>query len=312
MNNLQVSFYTEAGSKRGMGHLIRCYTIYQKFKDMGIKSAFFLDSDVDYRYKFNDIEYFKWEEFTFDNKVNILFIDSYKADIELYNKISKCVKVPVYIDDYGRLDYPRGLIINFAPEARKFFKSRKDNYHYLLGLDFIPLRKEFLDTNIKKENQLFIMLGGSDIANLSLEMIDILKNVDIKKIIVSNNELIKKKLSNYKNVEVLYKPNDIELIKKMLISKFAISTASMTIYELAYCQIPTIILAVDKNQELGAKQLIKYNLAVSFIDIKSITWKNNMLIKVNELIKSNLPSNNIVDGRGTQRIVDKIIKLAME
>ena len=284
MNNLQVSFYTEAGSKRGMGHLIRCYTIYQKFKDMGIKSAFFLDSDVDYRYKFNDIEYFKWEEFAFDNEVNILFIDRYEADIELYNKISKCIKVPVY----------------------------KDNYHYLLGLDFIPLREEFLYTNIKKENQLFIMLGGSDIANLSLEIIDILKNVDIKKIIVSNNELIKKKLSNYKNVEVLYKPNDIELIKKMSISKFAISTASMTIYELAYCQIPTIILAVDKNQELGAKQLIKYNLAVSFIDIKSITWKNNMMIKVNELIKSNLPSNNIVDGRGTQRIVDKIIKLAME
>ena len=312
MKNLHVSFYTEAGLRRGMGHLIRCYTIYEKFKSNGVKVKFYLDSDIDFNYKFGDIEYFKWENIHFDTSNDILFIDSYEADIEIYNNVSKAIKVPVFIDDYGRLDYPEGIIINFAPEADKMFpQSKKKKSHYFLGLNYIPIREEFLHKPISKEHQLFIMLGGHDTANLSLEIVDILKDIDIKKIVVSNNESTIAQLNYYENVEAIFRPSDTELVEKMAKSTFAISTTSMAVYELSYCMVPTIILAVSKNQELGVTQLIRHQLAESFVDIKVKNCQNDMILKVNKLINSDPSINRVIDGKGTQRILDQTVKLAM-
>ena len=64
--------------------------------------------------------------------------------------------------------------------------------------------KEFLKyKNLKKEKKVFIMLGGNDTANLSLNIIEALQDIDIKKVIVSNNEITSSKLSKYDNVEIL-------------------------------------------------------------------------------------------------------------
>ena len=62
--------------------------------------------------------------------------------------------------------------------------------------------------------------------------------IDIKKVIVANNETTNNKLCMYNNVKVLFQPNDDELIKEMATSSYAISTASMSLYELSFLQIP--------------------------------------------------------------------------
>ena len=54
MKDIQVAFYTEAGYLRGMGHIIRSFTISEKFKSLGVKTSLFLDSDVSFDDKFKD------------------------------------------------------------------------------------------------------------------------------------------------------------------------------------------------------------------------------------------------------------------
>lgn len=312
LKTLNIAFFTEAGSTRGMGHLVRCHTISKKFKILGFKVSFFLDSDIDFDHKFNDINYFKWKDFSLiENSYDIIFIDSYEADISIYNKVFKACRLAVYVDDYKRLDYPKGVILNFASDAKEIFFNQKDEkYEYLLGLKYIPIRDDFLKLKINKKEQLFIMLGGSDVANLSLELATILKDITIPKIIVSNTKEIADSLKKYNNVKVLYKPLDIELIEAMASSTMAITTASMSVYELAYLKIPTIVIAVAKNQEVGMPQLIRSNLASDFVLIQENNWKNDMKNKVDTLLgMDNSKINNQIDGNGTGNIVDGVLEL---
>jgi len=257
----------------------------------------------------DNINYFKWREFSLLEKYyDIIFIDSYDADISIYNKIFRACKIAVYIDDYKRLDYPKGVILNFAPDAKEvFFKQKNDKYKYLLGLKYIPIRERL---QIDKKEQVFIMLGGSDTEKLSLELATILKDITIPKIIVSNNKEIIDSLKQYKNVEVLYKPLDTELIKAMASSIMAISTASMSVYELAYLKIPTIVIAVAKNQEVGMLQLVKFNLAYDFVLIQKNSWKDDMKNKVDSLLSlQTYKVNNQIDGNGASNIVNEVLEM---
>jgi len=310
MENMNIAFFTEAGTTRGMGHLVRSHTISKKFKSYGLKTFFFLDSDMDFSDKFDDLISFSWSDFKLNNDYDIIFIDSYEANLDIYKTISLSTKIAVYIDDFARLAYPKGIIFNFLPDSmEEFFKQEHDKYTYFIGLDYLPIRDEFLHVKFIKKKQIFIMLGGNDTKNLLLSIITSLKNINIDKVVVTNDKQIASKLSQFNKVKILYKPKDKELIENMSSSSWAISTASMSLYELSYLRIPTIIIATETNQEIGAIQFIKYNLAISYISIKHNNWLSDIEDEVNILINSNLMIKQSIDGKGTQRIFDNITRL---
>ncbi|MBV5278004.1 MAG: hypothetical protein J0647_03020 [Campylobacteraceae bacterium] len=308
MNPLKIAFYTEAGTQRGMGHLVRCYSLYEEFKRYGINGSFFLDSDIDFSYKFSDLHPFIWDEFRIDDTYDIVVIDSYEASIDIYNTIAKAVRVPVFIDDYGRLEYPKGVIINFAPDAQKlFFRDKNPENMYLLGVDYVPIRREILTVNPKKQPQIFIMLGGNDIFNVSQMILEALQDIDLKKVVVVNNASIAETLRTYENVTVLHKPSDEELIFEMARSSLAISTASMSVYELAYFTIPTIIVALSENQKIGSIQLLSHHLAAYLIDVTDGHWITDLYKYVTSLNSENI--HPTIDGKGRERIVKFIIEM---
>ena len=311
---MNVAFFTEAGTKRGMGHLVRCYTIAQKFKDNFCKVDFFLDSDIDFSYKFNDLKSFTWDNFELQKKYDVIFIDSYEATLTIYQEASNNSKIAIFLDDENRLNYPKGVIINFAPDANeKFFSKKDENKSYLLGLDYIPIREEFLLIHKEQKENLFIILGGMDTANLSKEIIKSIEDIDIAKTIVTNNLETKNDLEKIENLKVMYRPNDDELINNMASCSLAISTASMSLYELAYLQIPTLSISINQNQEIGSQQLMKHTIVKANICIKDKNWKTRLHQELQEFIqiKNSFKVNNQIDGLGTQRIFDFISRLVV-
>jgi len=302
---LKVAFFTEAGSKRGYGHFVRCYTIAQEFQNYSID--FFLDSDIIFNNTMQNLHYFTWETLKLTKSYDIIFIDSYIADIEIYTMLQTSSKLCVYIDDFARLEYPKGLIINFAPDAKElFYKEKRVGLSYLLGFDYIPIRKGFQEVQVEKKEQLFIMLGGSDTANITLKIVNTLQGLPLKKIVVHNDLSIVKKLKQYKNVKVLYQPNDITLIKAMKSSSLAITTASMSSYELAYLQIPSMLIGSSKNQQNGIEQLLKNHIAFDAVSIEDSQWLEKLRqgLKDKEFLLSNK-----IDAKGTQRIYNKVMEL---
>jgi len=307
MKKLNIAFFTEAGSTRGMGHLVRSFSIASTFKQYKHNIDFFLDSDIKYT-QFKNIKYFKWDNIILEKQYDIIVIDSYIATLKIYNHFVQNCKLAMFIDDYGRLNYPKGIVVNFAPKANIYFKNIDKNY--LLGLKYIPIRKELQNIKQKKDKSIFIMLGGADIKNLSIEILKVLNNTNTKKNIVINNRSQLLRAKKYKNCNILYKPTATTLYNTMAKSSLAITTASMSVYELAFLRIPTIIFSVAQNQATGIKQFLDYKLAFKSIDITKNSWKKQLYNIINNKIDFKIA--NSIDKNGTKRIYNQTIKAFYE
>lgn len=310
MDGLSAAFFTEAGSKRGMGHLVRSYTLFEKFKQNGVTADFFLDSDLNYDCQFDDIKYFNFLDFKVTKRYDVIYVDSYEARKKVYEELSSVSKVSIYMDDYERLSYPPGIIVNIAPDAKSlYFKERDKRSNYLLGLKYLPIREGILKEKKRKKSQIFIMLGGADIKGLSLRVLESLECVDEKKVIVINDRKLLDEINYIKGVNVLYRPPNDVLMKNMAKSRLAITTASMGVYELHYLRVKTVIIAINDNQVSGAKQLIKHKIANGFVNIKNRNWEKEIAGKISVLSRSKGEKPLLIDGRGSERIFNYVQQL---
>jgi spore coat polysaccharide biosynthesis predicted glycosyltransferase SpsG len=89
-------------------------------------------------------------------------------------------------------------------------------------------------------------------------------------------------------------------------ARVAITTASMSLYELSYLKVPTIAITVSKDQNLGIKTLLKYKVATDYIDILKSNWKVKIKQKSIKLLKQKNIAIASVDGLGTKRVIDFI------
>jgi spore coat polysaccharide biosynthesis predicted glycosyltransferase SpsG len=87
-------------------------------------------------------------------------------------------------------------------------------------------------------------------------------------------------------------------------ARYAITTASMGLYELSYLQIPTIAIAVSYDQNNGLEQLIEYKILTDFIKLENIN-SINLLSKI-----KNLPNSveTIISDNGTNNIEQQLRK----
>jgi len=241
-----IAFFTEAGFSIGMGHLVRSYAIYQDFSKNN-KCDFYLDSDINYDYKYDNIIYFKWNKINLQKTYDIIFIDSYIASFEIYVLLSNLCKILVCFDDFSRITYPKdSVILNIAPDISKVIQDK--NHRYLLGLDYLPIRDVIIkNQDTKKEDFILLMLGGNDILDLNWKIIKLLCTK--QKIVVIDN----KKILNVdnKNIKILHKVNDEILASYMTKVRIAITTASMSLYELPFLKVATITIAIKENQQNG-------------------------------------------------------------
>jgi UDP-glucose 4-epimerase len=87
-------------------------------------------------------------------------------------------------------------------------------------------------------------------------------------------------------------------------AKVAITTASMSLYELSYLQIPTIAITVSYDQIQGISQLKQFNILTNYINIENIN-SNNLNKKLEELPKN---INSIIQNNGLKNIENKLLQ----
>jgi UDP-2,4-diacetamido-2,4,6-trideoxy-beta-L-altropyranose hydrolase len=329
---MQAVFFTEGGKNQGLGHLTRCLALAQAFADQGITSKFVVwaDTSVADLLAEHQTQYFNWTEGSADSRIlsdqlggaDIAVIDSYFAGIDIYRQIQQQTKAGVYFDDYNRLPYPAGFVINGSLQAGKITYPAIDQIIYLLGPDFQPLRRPFWQIRTKPQHSavesIFLTCGGSDPHQLTPVLAEFLTNQypGIKIITLighsfQNPEKLKK--MNNDKIQVLLTPPPEQLITAMQSSDIAVSTAGQTIYELAATGVPAIVIGAAENQ--------KYNivgwLTTNFIEFAG--WRNdknllNSLKKsIDKLItdpalrqeKSRI-GQMLIDGQGSRRIMEKV------
>lgn len=92
---MKVLIITESGKDIGFGHITRCTSIYQAFEEFGIQPQFIVNGDetVPDLLKDRNCRVFDWLNdrktlFTTVKNADIVFVDSYLADYDLYEKVS--------------------------------------------------------------------------------------------------------------------------------------------------------------------------------------------------------------------------------
>ena len=300
----------------GFGHLTRCLSIYQAFEEIEIHPDFIVNCDEigkSYLGKINlvQINWIKESQKLYHliDGYEIAVIDSYKAPVIIYDRIAVLVKHAVYLDDYLRLKYPRGTIINGAAGAEHLPYFRDDQHQYLLGTTYTPLRKAFWDVSGEVSSQsnsknILLILGGQDTRNLTREILKyLLIEFSQFKFHVVWGE--KKEVERIKkeNINYYFQLNADEMLNLMLKCDFAITAAGQTTYELARIGIPSVCIGTAENQ----KNNLHGWLSKGFIDEE--IWYNSeeLYHKIGNSIRRNLSKekrrNHFLDGQGARRII---------
>lgn len=327
---MKVFIITEGSKNTGFGHITRCLSLYQAFEERGILPEFIINGDNNIEYLLKNVNYqmFNWLDnrsklFETVKGADIAIIDSYLADISFYDALSNLIKLPVYIDDNKRLNYPKGIVLNGNIHAETLNYPSKNGITYLLGTKYTPLRKEFWEVPEKKIKEkiesIMVAFGGDDAKNMIPKTLaflnekypNLIKNLIIGRAFQNIDDI--KKCAD-KNTNLIYYPDAEKMKQIMLESDIAISAGGQTLYELARIGVPTIGICVADNQ-MG---IIKGWEKIGFLEYVGWHNKSNILEKIENSIKylgkiklrksKSKIGREFVDGRGNLRIIDEITK----
>lgn len=326
---MKILIFTEGGENIGLGHISRCTALYQAFMEKGHRPLFVVNGDrtVNALLKGKRFRIFDWVKkchrlLSLLEDTDVAIIDSYLAGRRVYKYISRNVGLAVYIDDFVRLDYPKGIVLNWAISAPRLKYPAVGHASYLLGSKYVLLRKEFWKAPQKiiinkKIDNIIVTFGGADFLNmtprllkfLNVEYPDLRKKVFIGKSFKNAAQILKNK---DRHTEFLFYPSAQEMKKSMLKADLAISAGGQTLYELARLGVPTIGVCLARNQLLNLNGLAGCGF------IKFSGWYNekeifnkigaclNALTYENRLTMSRA-GRKLVDGSGPSRVVRAIL-----
>ncbi len=266
-NNMRVYIVTEGGEGIGYGHVTRCLSLCQAFEGEGISPIFIINGDKSIKNIIGgrDCVTFNWLKegeklLKIIDGSDITIIDSYKASRAIYAKISELALLPVFLDDYKRIDYPEGVVLNGGIHAESLAYPRKRGKTYLLGAKYALLRKDYWKTSGKKirksVEKILVTFGGSDTDNFTAE---VLKALDEAYPEISRTAVIGKASGTSPvagraaggGTRFVFDADAAEMKKVMMEADIAVAAAGQTTYELAAVGVPTVAVCVAPNQKMN-------------------------------------------------------------
>ncbi len=249
----KVLVLTEGGDGIGYGHITRNIGLVQYLKEFGLSVELLVRGENLKEIFFEGERFTKcnWlENFDFgriDNKT-LVFVDSYFAEKEFYKKIHERTEKLVIYDDFRRLDYDVGYILNSV--ADEDFYSGYDRV--LCGEDFIFLRKPFWDVDVRDRDGLvkniLVTLGGNPPKDILISVIE-----DINKKWYNINMKIVSEKINGVDAEFTGFCSSKDMVRLMDWADVAISAGGQTLHELYRMKVPTYMIKLAENQEYNIR-----------------------------------------------------------
>lgn len=336
-------FMTNADSSSGTGHLMRCLALAQEIKQRGYKVSIITNCSFEtinqrilkesFPIYFID-DFFNWGEIIKILQIEEpewLILDGYNFRTEYQKNIKDSGYKLLVIDDNAHLEYYYSdIILNQNFEAETLLYNIEPYTKLLLGTKYVLLRKEFFTgTERKREfpevgEKIVVTMGGADNENFTLKIIKALNLIEqplnIKIIIGAAN-------TNYDSVryelkkaihaaEILVAVNNMASILSW--ADVVISAGGITVWEIAFVGVPSILCIVAKNQERTVRSLVKngYFLSPGWLK-KTSQYELKELIE-NLVFNKNLrrilseKALTLVDGKGAERVINAIIKMPLK
>ena len=314
---------TEAGKESGYGHLNRSCAYYDAFHSLGVKTTIIVNGDPSVM-KFvqgKSSEIFDWihDEERYVKNVkehDIVIIDSYLCEVQKYESVIRCNKLLVSLDDYQRLSYPGGIVVNGAIGAEKINYKIRGLVKLFVGVKYAPLRKDFWnvpENKISKDlKNILVTFGGSDANNYIIKTLEILSQIapEINRKVVfggDKNKLRAMQKFESSNTVLLHNITAKHMIKTMSESDLAISAAGQTLYELARIGVPTIAMKIATNQTGNINGMSEAGFVTRMESFDELPGLVDEYIDYDYRSKKSAIGRRLVDGQGSKRIVREIL-----
>lgn len=339
-------FYIRADANEiiGTGHVMRCLYIADEMRRQGEMVTFLFADDrtrelvegknfdgICLNSVWNDLdsEIEKMKRLIDELGIDKLLIDSYYVTEHYLQELKSATKI-IYIDDLLVFPYPVHMLVDyniFATEDKyqSLYGDKYKEIQFVLGCEYAPLRQEFCRYKRvvnDKVKSIFITSGGTDIYNLTGNLLNSLKTqdwfaeTDVHVIVGKfneNKETLEKEWASYKNVTLHYNiPNIADYMKSCDI---AVSAGGVTTYELCACGIPTIMYTLADNQ-MEIAQVVSDKASIYYAgDVREDmdACVDNIITKINELRQDvdsrrdiSAGMQSVVDGNGCKRLVELI------
>ena len=334
----KVYFRADMNQTIATGHVMRCLSIADGLKEIGVDSVFIsadnnskgLISNRGYEIIILNTDWQDMEGEISDiqsiikkRDIKTLIIDSYNATKKYLEEITRLTRT-IYIDDFNRGDLCVDAILAYTiyAEEEKYKELYKQSkIDYLIGPDFVPMRKEF--RNIPKKiikndiDNILVLSGGSDSYNIIEKIIDELSSERYKSIIgicgrlYKDTDRLRQKYKKNNNIRIYENVDNIKEL--MLKADFCVSAAGSTLYELCACGTPTVSFIMADNQKDNAVKFSEDQLIPCLGDIRIISVEDELrkqLRVFNDYTYRKEISERmqlVVDGNGAIRIANYIM-----
>lgn len=314
------AIFTEGGGKRGWGHISRCGALAQAFENYQIHAHLLIDGDASVLQATPSgisVELLNWKyEKILKERAPVEFavIDSYEAPERLYQIAYETADTVIFFDDYSRIEYPGGLLIDNAETPAK----ENSNIVRLSGLEYLPLRKGFWDAEEKKINEqirsVVVNLGGGDTHLHTLQTIVDIAGMALPEIEIHILGGARGLSLAGENIHMQCGLSDKELAKLFSQTDLAISAGGVTLNELAVCGVPTIAFTLADNQLNNIRSLVSLDLAGYAGAASSSAFREELIKQIESFHPFERRSDisrrlrSTVTGRGALNVVKKAFR----
>lgn len=334
MANLKILFRTAGGrataKQLGFGHVYRCINLALGLKSCSISFLIEDYGGVKQILTKNNIHNFSFlqqnipikqdiqttKNYVNRNHVDIIIIDKYGMKSEYIKNLRKHTKV-ICISDLFNYNYPADLIVNGFIGFKNKIITNKYGTKCLLGPSFQILNKKFeKKINHTKKYDLLATFGGYDEKDITGHFIealpDFVKKIKTKIILgpgTKKTMKIKKFEKKYHDqIEIITETNN--MAKEISETKFGICAGGITTYEFARFNIPFAIVCDELHQNITAKEWERKGIAKNLgLISKNTKSKIENFLRCIEFGTLSLKKKKILDGKGTHRIVNQILKM---
>lgn len=335
----------DADSQIGIGHVMRCIALAQEWKDQGGQVTFinYCENELVYRRIINEgfnlvkLKHICPHTSDLEMTITILndrnnieskwvVLDGYHFTSDYQISIRNSTTHLLVIDDMNHLkSYHADIILNNNIYAPKIKYNCENNTTCILGTEYILLRNEFYNyldykRNIPDHaNNILVSLGGADPKNMTLKIIEILKQIknneiNAKIIIGPENkyqDIISKSISSARfNAELIINPKNMPEL--MAWADLAISYCGTTVWEYAFMGLPSCIISLNPLQEniameLDQKMICNYLGSDEIINYRKIhEIIENLIVSKNNRIIMSKNGKNLVNIEGRKKVINKL------
>ena len=283
---MNVVFRVDSSTLMGVGHLMRCLTLANELQNKNHKITFIcreLQGNMISLIKYKVIGLLRNNNFQSDNlyldllgetqeqdaeevisvipkNTDLLIVDNYALDEIWHKKLRKYTCKIIVIDDLANKKFDCDILLNqnLGSQIKSYQGKVSNDCQMLLGCDYALLRPEFKELrgqalekrkNTKKIKNILISMGGSDINNMTYDVLQQLDS-DFNIVVVlggasPHNRMIEDYAKD-KNIKVIV--NADNMAELMLKADLSIGASGSTNWERLCLGLPSLIFTVAENQ----------------------------------------------------------------